>query len=192
MPKNSNILMVRHAEKPDSGKRLSVAGQERAHAYAVYFQNYMLNGTLLKLSYTFATADSSQSQRPRLTMEPLANAMGMEIDARYQENDYQKVADEILQNSKYHQSNILICWHHGEILELAAALEVDATKLPPQSHWPSVLVQRQLEKVRVAANEWVLFWLRLVLRVSLAWRSFWSRAAKMASSLPASLSAGVM
>ena len=55
-----------------------------------------------------------------------------------------------------------------------------------------VLVQRQLEKVRVAANEWVLFWLRLVLRVSLAWRSFWSRAAKMASSLPASLSAGVM
>src|SRR5262245_51483289 len=55
-----------------------------------------------------------------------------------------------------------------------------------------VLVQRQLEKVRVAANEWVSFWLRLVLRVSLAWRSFWSRAAKMASSLPASLSAGVM
>ena len=54
------------------------------------------------------------------------------------------------------------------------------------------LFQRQLEKVRVAANEWVLFWLRLVLRVSLAWRSFWSRAAKMASSLPASLSAGVM
>jgi DNA-binding NtrC family response regulator len=55
-----------------------------------------------------------------------------------------------------------------------------------------VLVQRQLEKVRVAANEWeLLFWLRLVLRVSLASRSFWSRAAKMASSLPASLSAGV-
>jgi hypothetical protein len=55
----------------------------------------------------------------------------------------------------------------------------------------SVMVQRQLEKVRVAANERVLlFWLRLVLRVSLAWRSFWSRVAKMASSLPASLSTG--
>jgi hypothetical protein len=51
MPKNSNILMVRHAEKPDSGKDLSVTGQERAHAYAVYFQNYVLNGTLLKLNY---------------------------------------------------------------------------------------------------------------------------------------------
>ena len=58
------------------------------------------------------------------------------------------------------------------------------------THEHSVLVQRQLAKVRMAANEWVLFWLRLVLRVSLAWRRFWSRAAKMASSLPARLSAG--
>jgi len=50
MPKNTNILMVRHAEKPDSGRDLSVTGQERAQAYAVYFQNYVLNGTLLKLN----------------------------------------------------------------------------------------------------------------------------------------------
>jgi phosphohistidine phosphatase SixA len=137
MPKNTNILMVRHAEKPDSGKHLSVTGQERAHAYAVYFQNYVLNGTLLRLDYIFATADSPQSHRPRLTMEPLAKAMGMKIDDRYQENDYQKAAAEILQNSKYDHSNIVICWHHGEILELAAALGVDANKLPPESHWPS-------------------------------------------------------
>jgi phosphohistidine phosphatase SixA len=137
MPKNANILMVRHAEKPDSGKELSVPGQERAHTYAIYFQNYVLNGTLLKLNYIFATADSSQSRRPRLTMEPLAKAMGMEIDDRYQENDYQKVANDILRNSKYDQSNIVICWHHGEILQLAAALGVDASKLPPESHWPS-------------------------------------------------------
>ena len=137
MPKNTNILMVRHAEKPDSGKDLSVAGQERAHAYAVYFQNYVLNGTLLKLNYIIATADSSKSDRPRLTMEPLAKAMGMEIAVRYQENDYQKLADEILANSKYGNRNILICWHHGEILQLAAALGVDVTKLPPESHWPS-------------------------------------------------------
>jgi hypothetical protein len=63
MPKNTNFLMVRHAEKPDSGNELSVAGQERAHAYAVYFQNYALNGTLIKLNYIFASADSSQSER---------------------------------------------------------------------------------------------------------------------------------
>ena len=69
---------------------------------------------------------------------------------------------------------------------------IEKLYIHPKNIGGHVLVQRQLEKVRVAANEWVLFWLRLVLRVSLAWRSFWSRAAKMASSLPASLSAGVM
>jgi phosphohistidine phosphatase SixA len=137
MPKNTNFLMVRHAEKPDSGNELSVAGQERAHAYAVSLQNYVLNGTLLELDYIVATADSSQSHRPRLTIEPLAKAMGMEINDKYQENDYQKLADHILQNSKYDESNILICWHHGEILELAAAFGVDANTLPPESHWPS-------------------------------------------------------
>jgi phosphohistidine phosphatase SixA len=137
MPKNANILMVRHAEKPDAGKHLSVTGQERAHAYTVYFQNYVLNGTLFKLDYIFATADSPQSHRPRQTMKPLAKAMRMEINDRYQENDYQKLADHILRNSKYDHSNILICWHHGEILELAAALGVDPNKLPPGSHWPS-------------------------------------------------------
>ena len=101
------------------------------------FQNYVLNGTVLKLNYIVATADSSQSERPRLTMEPLAEAMGMEINAKHQENDYQEVADDILQNSKYDRSNIVICWHHGEILQLAAALGVDTNKLPPESHWPS-------------------------------------------------------
>jgi broad specificity phosphatase PhoE len=149
MPKNTNILMVRHAEKPDSGKELSVAGQERAHAYAVYFQNYVLNGTVLKLNYIVATADSSQSERPRLTMEPLAKAMGMEINAKHQENDYQKVADDILQNSKYDRSNIVICWHHEEILQLAAALGVDANKLPPESPAFSTVAGRGL---RLAAT----------------------------------------
>src|SRR5262245_59708505 len=106
MPRNTNILMVRHAEKRDSGEDVSVAGQARAHAYAIYVQNYVLNGTVLELNYISATADSSQSHRPRLTIEPLAEAMGMEINDKYQENDYQKLADHILENSKYDQSNI--------------------------------------------------------------------------------------
>jgi hypothetical protein len=137
MPKNTNILMVRHAEKPDSGWDLSVPGQERAHAYAVYFQNYILNGTVLELNVHIRHRRLVAEPSPSTTIEPLNEAMGMEINDKYQENDYQKLADHILENSKYDQSNILICWHHGEILELAAALGVDANKLPPESHWPS-------------------------------------------------------
>ena len=74
MPKNTNILMIRHAEKPDSGSDLAVAGQERAQAYVVYFRNYSINSSLVKLDYLFAAANSSASQRPQLTIQPLAAA----------------------------------------------------------------------------------------------------------------------
>lgn len=137
MPANTNILMIRHAEKPDSGTGLAVPGQERAQAYVIYFQNYSLNSSVIKLDYLFAAADSSESHRSRLTIEPLAKAIGVNINAKHKDKDYQKVADDILQNSKYNNSNILICWHHGEILDLATALGVDASKLPPQSNWPA-------------------------------------------------------
>jgi hypothetical protein len=135
MPKNTNILMIRHAEKPHSGTGLTVAGQERAQAYVIYFQNYLLNSNLVKFDYLFAAADSSESQRPRLTIEPLATAIGLNINDKHKDKDYQKVADDILQNSKYDQANILICWHHGEILDLAAALGAPGS--PASSSWPT-------------------------------------------------------
>ena len=58
----------------------------------------------------------------------------MKINQKHKDKDYQKVATDILTNSKYDGSSILICWHHGEILKLAAAL--GAKGLPPSSHWP--------------------------------------------------------
>lgn len=134
MPKNTNILMVRHAEKPDSGPDLAVAGQERAQAYVVYFQNYSLNSSTLKLNYLFASADSPNSQRPRLTIEPLAAAIGLAIDASYADGAYCDLGKEILGNASYDQQNILICWHHEEILALANALVPPGQKLP--SNWP--------------------------------------------------------
>ena len=136
MPNNTNILIVRHAEKPDSGAGLTVAGQARAQAYAIYFQNYHLNSRPIKFDYLFAAADSSASHRPRLTIQPLAKAMKLDINDKYKETDNRKIADRILHKSKYNDSNILICWHHEEILALAKALGVDSSKLPPESHWP--------------------------------------------------------
>ena len=134
MPKNTNILMIRHGEKPKSGTGLAVAGQERAQAYSIYFQNYLLNSSPVKLNYLFAAANSNASHRPVLTITPLSTATGLKINQKHKDKDYQKVATDILTNSKYDGSSILICWHHGEILKLAAAL--GAKGLPPSSHWP--------------------------------------------------------
>jgi hypothetical protein len=137
MPKNTNILMIRHGEKPDDGKGLAVAGQARAQAYVVYFQNYVLDAEPIKLDYIFATRNSNASHRPVLTVTPLAEALDLKIHHHYEDKDYEKLAEEILGDSKYDGQNILVCWHHGKLLELADALGVGKVTLPPESHWPA-------------------------------------------------------
>jgi hypothetical protein len=140
MPKNTNILMVRHAEKPEDNNDtgLAVPGQARANAYITYFQNFAMGSKAVRLRFLFATAQSSESNRPVLTITPLSKALGLDINSKHADKEYLKVAADILQDPKYDNSDILICWHHGKILQLAEALGVDRGKLPPSSTWPAV------------------------------------------------------
>ncbi|MCK9614166.1 MAG: flagellar basal body-associated protein FliL [Candidatus Omnitrophica bacterium] len=132
--KDAVILIIRHAEKPTSGVELSPEGEKRAKAYVGYFQRFTIDGKPIKLDYLFATADSAKSHRPRLTITPLSKALGIEIDSRFTNDNFSKLAQEI-QNHP-HGKNILICWHHGEIPHLLSALGVDPEKLIPNAKWP--------------------------------------------------------
>src|SRR5437870_2950563 len=76
---DATILIIRHAEKPDSGPGLTPAGHERAEAYVQYFKTFTLDSKPLKLDALFAAADSEKSHRPRLTLEPLSKALGLKI-----------------------------------------------------------------------------------------------------------------
>jgi hypothetical protein len=136
MPRKTNVLIIRHGEKPDSGPGLSASGQARAQAYAVYFQNYAINSSPLKLGFLFAAADTPESHRSRLTLEPLARALGQEIDCEHR--DHQEIVEDLLQDAEYNGSNVLVCWHHADILALAADLGVNTSALPPESNWPAV------------------------------------------------------
>lgn len=139
MPKNTNILMIRHAEKPASGPALTVAGQERAAAYSIYFQNYQINSETIKFDYLFAAKSGAHSHRPHLTIEPFSKAINVKINARatVKDKDYQTLAGDLLTDSTYDNSNILICWHHGQILDFAAALLKGTPPLPPSSNFPT-------------------------------------------------------
>ncbi|MCK9603410.1 MAG: hypothetical protein M0R66_03545, partial [Candidatus Omnitrophica bacterium] len=121
--KNAVILIIRHAEKPASGVELSPEGEKRAEAYVGYFQKFTIDGKPVKLDYLFAGADTKDSHRPRLTIEPLSKALGLSIDTRFQNNKFSELAHEI--QSRPHGKNILICWRHGEIPNLLSALGVD-------------------------------------------------------------------
>ncbi len=136
MPKLTNILLIRHAEKPADAQdhTLTVAGQARAHAYVAYFQHYAIGNAVIKLDHLFAAADSPGSDRSTLTLAPLAAALGLPVDVRFEDHGYQLLADEICNNGKYDNSNILICWHHGQLLNLAIALGAPRQSLP--AIWP--------------------------------------------------------
>jgi hypothetical protein len=132
MPTNTNVLLIRHAEKPDDGDTgLAVAGQERAQAYVVFFQNYAIGSHPVKLGAIFASSDSKKSHRPRLTVTPLAEALGLAIDLKYADDDVKAAAAAILELDGI---DVLVCWHHGKILELAHKLGAPKHTLPPK--WP--------------------------------------------------------
>ena len=89
MLSNTNILLVRHGEKPgDPGKddpkdgpNLSPAGWQRAEAYIAYFENFAavaVDGSAqtkqVPIDYVFAAADNYlTSYRPRLTISLFAD-----------------------------------------------------------------------------------------------------------------------
>ena len=132
--KNAVILVIRHAEIPDNGCGLSASGEARAMAYVNYFKIFKIDGRPLKLDRLFAAADSKESHRPRLTIEPTGKALGLDINCRFKAGDFQGLADEI--KSQPHGHAMLIAWHHGKIPSLLRALGAHPDQIIPNSKWP--------------------------------------------------------
>ena len=132
--KDAVVLVIRHAEKPETGKDLSAEGVQRANAYVHYFSTLQLDGKPLKLDALFATHDSKNSNRPRLTLEPLGKALNIPVDDTFKNKEPETLAHEL--ESKSHGNNILICWHHEKIPDLLRALGADPGTLLPDGEWP--------------------------------------------------------
>ena len=132
---SSVVIIVRHAEKPDTGDGLAPAGDARANAYVDYFKHFTVNSNAVHFDYLFAAKDSRESKRPRLTIKPLSKALGLVINTEFKNDDYAELAQE-LHAGRYRNKNILVCWHHGKIPELLAALGADPHKLLPDGRWP--------------------------------------------------------
>jgi hypothetical protein len=74
----------------------------------------------------FAVAPSASSQRPLLTVQPLAKMLGVEIDARFSS---EQVA-ELLQEVHGVPGAVLICWRHQNMPEIAHRLCPDLVPAP--------------------------------------------------------------
>ena len=133
-PKNSVILIIRHAENPANGHGLSPRGEERAKAYKNYFQNFTVDGKRREPEAVLVAADSKHSHRPRLTVQPFAKAANLPIDNRFADKQPADLAAELRAN--YQGKMILVCWHHGQIPALLRALGAAPETLLPNGKWP--------------------------------------------------------
>jgi len=118
-------MIIRHAEKPEESTggekdpNLSKRGFERADALAKVIPDHFP-----KPDFLIATKKSKGSDRPAETITPLSKALNETIEATEKDDDFAKVAQEVLTDPKYDGKVVLIAWHHGKIPELAKALGV--------------------------------------------------------------------
>ena len=136
-PKNSVVLIIRHAEDPADGHGLSPRGQERAEAYKNYFLNFTIDSKRREPDVVLVAKDSKQSHRPRLTVEPFAKAAKLPIDSSIGNKQPADLAAELRAN--YQGKVILICWHHGQIPALLRALGAAPETLLPNGKWPKTV-----------------------------------------------------
>jgi broad specificity phosphatase PhoE len=129
------ILLIRHGEKTGdkSDPHLDPRGYARAAALAGLFPSRFDTPQFL-----FATHQSAHSNREVETIEPLARRLRLEIDSRFADEEYAAMAEELLSKPVYSGGNLLVCWHHGRIPELAAALGVSH----PPAPWPDTQFDR--------------------------------------------------
>ncbi|WP_446745620.1 hypothetical protein [Silvibacterium acidisoli] len=153
---NTTVLIVRHAEKPKEGPSLTPQGFARAQAYAHYFAPFHLDGRPFAINALYAGHDSKNSMRPRLTLEPLSQALHLPLNTDFETEAPDALAANL--RSSPHGDHILIAWRHGKIPALVTALGGDPAQLIPGSKWPDdtydwVLVLRYDKQGRLAGEQ---------------------------------------
>ena len=122
----ANVVIIRHAEKPESGHILSPEGEKRA----LLIVDYVIKSQDMKAvglpNFIFASnpKDEESSVRSIQTVTPLAKALKLTINTNYVADDYKKMVAEILSNPIYNQKNIFIAWGHKKIDKIAKKLGV--------------------------------------------------------------------
>ncbi|THH10438.1 hypothetical protein EW145_g1330 [Phellinidium pouzarii] len=126
----NTVYLIRHGEKPTDGSDgLSAQGEERAQCLVNVF------GTSSDFNIGYIIAEKPKSsgarERPLQTVTPLAQSLGLTVDTSCSKKDSSCVADAVADFAKTSNSNILICWEHGELTDIAEALGVnDAPEYP--------------------------------------------------------------
>lgn len=128
------VLIIRHAEK--TGEKgdihLSKKGYERADVLLKLFEKSSDRPMPFpRPDFIFAAATDKSSQRPLETVMPLAKALKLTINEKFdsklpkadEKTGMHKLRDDIFGDSKYFGKTILVSWRHKALPELAKTLK---------------------------------------------------------------------
>ncbi|KAG4443980.1 hypothetical protein IFR05_000527 [Cadophora sp. M221] len=119
------VYLIRHGEKPaDGGNGLTAQGMQRAQC----LRNVFGASSQYHIGYIIAEQPKSSGKRtrPLMTVQPLANDLGLTVDTLCDRDDADCVAG--LVDGFTGAGNILICWEHDNLSDIAKAL---GDKTPP-------------------------------------------------------------
>lgn len=128
VPPPAQIILIRHAEKPDDpdDPHLSQAGLKRAERLVSFITTSRAMKKFGVPVATFATQTTKDHHgvRTQETLAPLARALKLRVQTPCHGKDYAELAKLVLKNPAHANRTVVICWNHEEISELTAALGV--------------------------------------------------------------------
>jgi hypothetical protein len=150
-PVARKIMIIRHGEKPRSpgapfgvqedgapgasagSNMLLVRGWMRAGGIAALFGRDPLGDpALARPAHLFTCkAEAEGSHRPHDTLVPLSRKIGVEIDDRYGQDEYEAMAEDAMTR----QGVVLVCWEHKRIRRICKHLPRHGGP-PNDFHWP--------------------------------------------------------
>ena len=129
----SQILMIRHAEKPVSGNELSPKGWERAKLLPSLFERIEFKKFGMPTAlYAMTPSKPGGSVRAIQTLRYVSEKLVLKINSDFTRDQVIEMVSEIKNERTYDGKMIVICWEHKVLLDLAKALGV---KEPLD--WPS-------------------------------------------------------
>ncbi|KAH7327306.1 putative phosphoglycerate mutase family protein [Rhexocercosporidium sp. MPI-PUGE-AT-0058] len=119
------VYLVRHGDKPaDGGNGLTAQGMQRAQRLRTVF------GAISQYYIGYIIAEqpkpSGKRTRPLMTLQPVANDLGLTVNISCDRDDAECVAD--LVDGYSGAGNILICWEHDNLSDIVKAM---GDKSPP-------------------------------------------------------------
>jgi len=141
----SQVIFIRHAEKPAEGPELNAQGFKRAQALVKFFTT---NPAVTKYGtpagiYAAAPKNEDSSIRSIQTVTPLARAIGVKVDASFTRGQTGKLVRAIMENPDYDGRLVLVCWQHERLVDAAAELaEYNNSSVTLPLEWDSETYDR--------------------------------------------------